>query len=82
MKRPTPRPPRQFPDGSTSGVGHEMSRATVRAIDAYMRLGEAADRVIAAMDNITMPGVVRAPLSEDDSLVMAIAAVAHPDLPE
>lgn len=63
--------PEKFPEGSGGGVAM-ADVACVRAIDSYMKLIELADRLCEAMDDTTIPGVVRAPIKEDDSLVIAI----------
>jgi len=50
----------------------------VRAIDASLALDRSVERVLSALDDATAPGIVRAPLDEDDSLVMAIKDVVSP----
>jgi hypothetical protein len=64
------RPPRKFPDGSTNG--HRLGRAAVRAIDAYMMVARKADELADHLDQLTAPGVIRALLSDEDSLVIVI----------
>jgi len=51
-------------------------------IDASLRLSRHADRLSHAMEDATPLGVIRAPLSEDDSLVIAIKEVASPQSPD
>jgi hypothetical protein len=49
--------------------------ACVRAIEAHMGVTRRADQVLALMDELTMPGrtgVVRAPIDDNDSLVIAL----------
>lgn len=66
--------PKKFPDGSASDQRYES--ACIRAIDPWLRLERQADRVIEALDQVTTPGIVRAPLAEDDSLIIAIRDAA------
>jgi len=64
--------PIKFPEGS--GItNNRMESACVRAIDAYMTLGRRADALCAELDNVTLPGVVRAVIDDNDSLVTAVA---------
>jgi hypothetical protein len=65
--------PTRFPDGSGVPNSREQS-ACVRAIDAYMSLIRKADRLGIELDDVTIPGVVRAPMADDDSLVIALRA--------
>ncbi len=64
------RPPRKFPDGSSNG--HRLGRAAVRAIDAYLAVAKKADELADHLDQLTAPGVIRALLSDEDSLVIVI----------
>jgi hypothetical protein len=70
-----PPAPKRFADGS--GNGTALETATVRALDAYMMIGRHADRLSEELDQVTQPGVVGAPLSDEDSLVIAIREIAH-----
>lgn len=74
---PSPQPPTRFPDGSGNGSALEI--AAVRALDAYIHLGQAADRLSDELDQVTQPGVVHAPMSDEDSLVIAIRQITKPD---
>lgn len=56
-----------------------MEAACVRAIDACMKLGLKADSVLAELDDMTLPGVVRVSIGDEDSLVAALQTVAKPD---
>ena len=64
---------KRIADGS--GRGDPLDAAAVRAIDAYKTISRKADRLANALDEITAPGVVKNELSEEDSLVIAIADV-------
>lgn len=63
--------PVKFPEGSGGGVA-KSDVACVRAVDSYMKVIDLADRLIEDIDNATIPGVVRTPIKDDDSLVIAI----------
>jgi len=65
----------RFADGTGSGTRTQIESACVRAIDAYVTLERRADRVLEALDDITIPGVVRHAITEEDSLVIAIKDV-------
>lgn len=64
--------PDRFPDSSS---GDRLTAAAVRACSAYQSLGRKADSVGYELDDITSPGNVRQPLSEEDSLVIAISKI-------
>jgi hypothetical protein len=49
-----------------------MEAACVRIIDACLTLERKVDRVMAELDNLTMPGVVRMAVDDEDSLVIAL----------
>lgn len=49
-----------------------MEVACVRMIEAHVSLGKKADQVLALLDDMTMPGVVRAPVDDNDSLVIVL----------
>lgn len=66
----------RFPDGSISSI-QRLEAATVRALDAHMTLERKAERLCDELDQATNPGVVRAPLSDEDSLVIAIRDVTQ-----
>ncbi len=71
--------PSRLAEGSKGGSGSMRTEAAfVRAIDSSLALDRSVDRVIAALDDITPPGFIRAPLSDEDSLVIAIKDVASP----
>ena len=58
-------------DGSGEKRG-SFEPACVRALDAYLTLGQQVDRLDAALDEITETGVVRHHLGPEDSLVIAL----------
>lgn len=58
-------------DGSGEKRG-SFEPACVRALDAYLILGQKVERLSVALDEITEPGVVRSQLGPDDSLVIAL----------
>lgn len=62
--------PTRIADGS--GHGHRLDAACVRALEAWMDITRKADELLDLLDNVTSPGVVRARLSDDDSLVIAL----------
>lgn len=49
-----------------------MEAACIRALEAIHVLEERASSALAELDNMTIPGVVRAPLDEEDSLVISL----------
>jgi len=69
---------RRLADGSGGGK-RSYEPACVRAIDAYLTLGQQADRLGYELDNITPVGVVgavTASIPPDDSLVIALQEFA------
>ena len=68
------RPP-SFADGSVSGM--RVQAAVVRALDAYMTVERKAERLIAELDDLTMPGVVRCEIDPEDSLVIAMQDITE-----
>lgn len=66
----------RFPDGSVTS-NDRLSAAAVRALDAHMILERVADRLIEELDQITAPGVVRAHITDEDSLVIAIRDITQ-----
>jgi hypothetical protein len=50
-----------------------IESAFVHAIDSCLGVGRSADKLLEELDAVTRPsGVVRGPLNEDDSLVIAV----------
>jgi hypothetical protein len=51
-----------------------METACLRSVDSSIQVSEAADRLSVELDNLTPPpvGIIRPPLDEDDSLMVAI----------
>lgn len=66
--------PKKFPEGSTGG--QETEAACVRAIDAYMKLGATADKLITAIEGAA---AVPVPIGTEDSLQAALAEFMEPD---
>jgi len=61
----------KFPDGS--GVNNSrVDSACVRAIDAHMTVINKADAILEVMDEMTIPGRVRGPIDDNDSMVIAL----------
>lgn len=74
--------PSRLADGSGgSGRSTRMEAAFVRVIDASLTLSRRADRLSTALDDATPLGIIRAPLSADDSLVIALKDVASTQTP-
>lgn len=64
-------------DGSITG--HRLESAVVRALDAHMTLIRRADRLSEELDQTTIPGVIHAQLTDEDSLIIAIHGITrHP----
>jgi hypothetical protein len=68
-------PPKKLADGS--GVPNSRTEsAFVRTVDACLTVGRAADRLSDELDHAmksgTGSGVIRVPMDEDDSLVVAV----------
>ena len=68
---------RKLADGSGGG-GRRPEAACVRALDASIALGRKADRIMRDLDEITIPGAVKLPIDENDSLVVALQDAACP----
>lgn len=66
-----------FADGSVTGK--RVEAAVVRALDAYMTIERKADLLIEELDDVTIPGVVRTQIDQEDSLVIAIKDVITHD---
>jgi len=60
-------------DGSVGG--RRLEAACVRAIDTHLMLGRKADKLLNALDEMTTPGVVSAPIDDEDSLVIALQSM-------
>lgn len=66
-----------FPEGS--GISNSRAEvACVRTIESHMGVVRRADQILALMDDMTMPGVVRAPIDDNDSLVIALRDAREP----
>jgi hypothetical protein len=67
--------PRKFPDGSRVTNARAES-ACLRAIDSCLTLARSADRLSTELDHIdrTIPGsgIIRLPVEDDDSLMVAV----------
>ena len=65
---------RKFPEGS--GITNAQAEsACLRAIDSCMAAGRSADRLGNELDHMTPPpgsGIIRLPVEEDDSLMVAV----------
>lgn len=68
---------RKFPDGS--GVANvRMESACIRAIDSCLVASTAADRLCHELDYLTPgSGIIRLPMEESDSLVIAVKDAAR-----
>lgn len=63
--------PQKFPEGS--GVyNSRVESACVRAIDACMTVSRKAAAILEAMDDVTIPGMVRGAIEDNDSMVIAL----------
>jgi hypothetical protein len=60
----------RFAEGS-GGQELSASPACVRAIDAYLSIGRAADQLSKALDGLTQPGSYQK-LDDEDSLVIVL----------
>lgn len=59
-------------DGS-GAPATRIESAFVRAIDSCLGVGRSADKLLEELDTVARPsGVIRVPLDEDDSLVVAV----------
>jgi hypothetical protein len=64
--------PRKFPEGS-SVVNARVEAACLRAIDSCMAVGRSADRLATELDHMNpSSGIIRLPVEEDDSLMVAV----------
>jgi len=65
---------KKFADGS-GVVNAEMETACLRAIDSCLTVSKSADRLSNELDHaqvIAGSGIIRIPMDEDDSLVVAV----------